>query len=74
VITEEQKYRAYTFNIAGFALMTPLARIVADPLATFKEYGLNGFIVFFIFCLFLFFAGIVFISIGRGILDTYRKI
>ncbi len=70
MITEEQKYKAYTYNIAGFALMTPLGKIVIDYIEIFKEvgpimFGINLFIAFL-----LFLAGLTFIDMGRSILDV----
>lgn len=70
--TDEQKYRAYTFNIAGFALMTPLGSIFLNPLTLLKEYSLMGRISYSLICLGLFFVGLKLIDIGRDILYRGR--
>ena len=73
VITEEQKYRAYTFNIAGFAMMTPLGKVVLDYVPIFRELGLGWFIFNVLLSLFLFIAGLTFIEHGRNMLEERRR-
>ena len=70
MISEDQQYRAEVFKIAGFALMTPLGRIVIDYIEIFKQigplmFGINLFIAFL-----LFLVGLTFIEMGRNILDV----
>ncbi|MBI3589843.1 MAG: hypothetical protein HY094_00495 [Candidatus Melainabacteria bacterium] len=69
MILERQKYSAYTFNVAGFALMTPVGRLFLQPLEIFKEYGLIMFMSYGIICLGLFLCGVFFILKGFEILD-----
>ena len=72
VITEEQRYKAYTYNIAGFALMTPVGKIVLNYMEIFKETGPIMFIINSLVALFLFTLGLTFIEIGRSILYIKR--
>ena len=69
MINESEKYRAQTFNISGFALMSLFGKIMMQPLETFKEYGLLGFVCYTIFCLLLFFLGLYLIQKGYETLD-----
>lgn len=69
--TEEQKYRAYTFNISGFALMTPFGKICLDPLTFFKQYELVGSVIYILISFGLFISGFMLIEFGRDIL--YKK-
>ena len=70
VIDEIDKYLAYTFNVAGFALMTPLGKVVLEPVSTFNSFGLKGFVCYFIFCILLVFVGVLSILHGRDRLET----
>lgn len=63
-IEKERDYRVRTFNIAGFALMTPLGHILMDPVTLFNQFRLIGFICYSAFCLLLFSAGAYLIDIG----------
>ncbi len=74
MITDEQKYRAYTFNFAGFALMTPFAKIIMDPLQISKEHGLLALIIYILIGFTLFVLGGSFIDTGRNILTDKRRI
>jgi hypothetical protein len=69
MISEGEKYRAQTFNIGGFALMAPLGKIAMQPLETYNEYGLVGFVCYTIFCLLLFSLGLYFIQKGYEVLN-----
>lgn len=62
--SEGDKYRAQTFNISGFALMSLLGKILMQPLETYHEYGLMGFICYTMFCLLLFIWGLFLIQRG----------
>lgn len=70
MITEGQKYTAYTINISGFALITPIGKIVLEPISTFSEFGLNGFLIYSVFCLILASIGIFLLLYGRGRLEV----
>ena len=72
MITEEQKYRAYTFNVIGLALMTPFGRIFIAPVTICKEFGIFGFIGYLCFCFIVLLIGLYAIEIGRDILDKGR--
>ena len=73
VITEEQKYKAYTYNITGFALMSPLGKVFLNYISLFKEIGPEWFIFNFLLSLFLFFVGLTFVDHGRSILREKRR-
>ncbi len=70
MVSDEQLYRAYTFNVAGFALMTPFGKLILDVLSIYKEFEFNilssGYIIF---CFWLVIAGFRSIAHGRDILD-----
>lgn len=60
MITEEQKHLADIFKIAGFALMTPLGRIVLNiPEFNFTYLNIQ-YIIFALVSLALFYLGIIF--------------
>jgi len=63
------KYRAYTFQIAGFCLMTPLGKLILNV----PEYELcdlnTKFFIFLIFSLILFYFGMIFIFKGGKYLE-----
>ena len=69
MITEEQKYRAYTLNIAGFALMTPFGKIVLDFAELIKNVGPGWFLAHVVVSIFLFVWGLTWIERGYSILD-----
>ena len=73
VIIEEQKYKAYTYNVAGFAMMTPLGKIVLDYYEILQMTGPIVFVINFLVSIFLFIAGLTFIELGRSILDEKRR-
>jgi hypothetical protein len=65
---ENKKYRANTFNIAGFALMTPLGAIFIDFVRLCKDIGPVWFIIQFVISFGLFIAGLTCLEIGRNIM------
>ena len=69
MISEGGKYRAQTFNIGGFALMSLFGRIMMQPLETFKEYGLIGFICYTVLGIILFILGVLLIQRGYEAID-----
>ena len=69
MISEGEKYRAQSFNISGFALMSLFGRIVMQPLETFKEYGLIGFICYTITSIMFFIFGVILIQMGYEATD-----
>ena len=73
MITEEEKYKAYTFNFAGFALMTPAGKVVLDFSELFKTVGLSWVIFHGTVSILLFLLGLTFIKIGRSILHERRR-
>ena len=73
MITEERKYKAYTLNIAGFALMTPLGKVSLEYIHMFREFGPVWFIFNVLLSLFLFIAGLTFVDYGRNLLKEKRR-
>ncbi len=73
MIYEEEKYRAYTFNFAGFTLMTPFGRLVLENVKLFQELGILWFLINLLGSIFLFVCGLTFVEQGRTILDKYRR-
>ena len=68
--SDEQLYRAYTFNVAGFALMTPFGKLVLDVLSIYRQFEFNIFSIgYIVFCCGLVIAGFRSIAHGRDILD-----
>lgn len=72
-VTEEQKYRAYTYNIAGFALMTPLGKVILEYPILFEQMGSQRFLIYLLGTLLLFCWGLIFVEVGRNILYERRK-
>ena len=66
------EYRSDIFKIAGFSLMTPLGRIVIEPIIVLKEFGSIGFIVFIVISLTLLLFGIILIMKGYEALEKYE--
>ena len=73
MITEEDKYRAYTFNFVGFALMTPFGRIVLENVKLFNELGLLWFLINLFGSICLFIWGLTLVEQGRTILNKHRR-
>lgn len=68
MITKEREYKATTYQVAGFSMLSPFGRFFLDPFTLFKESsGLNLFIYFAI-CVLLVFCGLILIEKGRDIL------
>ena len=66
--TDEEKYRAYTLNILGLGLTTPIGKIFFGFAGVLKENGMFGVIFYFVISLLLFLLGLTFIEMGRSIL------
>lgn len=73
MITEEQKYKAFTFNVAGFALMTPLGKIILDFSDLIKNYGLGWFFAHLVISALLFIWGLTWVERGRIILSIKKE-
>jgi len=71
-LEKERDYRAWTFNISGFALMTPLGHIFMDPIYIFTKFMLIWGSIYFISCLISFICGLYLIEAGRDILYKRR--
>ena len=70
--SEGEKYRAYTYNIAGFALLTPLGKLILDPITTamiLEKFGPLIFTGYVSLCILLAMTGFRAIAIGHDILD-----
>ena len=73
MITEEDKYRAYTFNLVGFAVMTPFGRLVLENVKLFHELGILWFLINLFGSIGLFIWGLTLVEHGHTILDKYRR-
>ena len=73
MISEEDKYKAYTFNIAGFAAMTPFGKIVLENVKLFYEIGPLALFINIIVGMILFVWGLTLIERGRTILYKHDK-
>jgi len=59
-----EKYKAQNLQIAGFAMLSPLAKfLLALPYIELKDISIRV-IIYFAICILLFIAGIIFISRG----------
>ena len=68
MISEEDKYKAYTFNFAGFASITPFGKLVLENIKLFNDFGFAWFVIYCLASVFLLIAGLTFLEIGRSIL------
>ncbi|MBI3591316.1 MAG: hypothetical protein HY094_08085 [Candidatus Melainabacteria bacterium] len=73
MITEEDKYRAYTFNFIGFAVITPFGRIVLENVKSFHELGLVWFLINLFGSICLLIWGLTLVEQRRSILDKPRR-
>lgn len=73
MVTEEQKYKAYTFNFGGFAMMAPFGKLWLDFYEIIKNIGLIGFIIYSIIAFGLLIVGLAHVEKGRAILSEKRK-
>ena len=73
MITEEDKYRAYTYNVAAFAFMAPLGKIFLENIKLFNELGPVCFAISCLISLPLFIIGLTLLELGRRLLCR-RKI
>ena len=73
MITEEDKYRAYTYNISAFAFMSPLGKMFLENVKLFHELGPIGLGLSFLISLPLFIIGLTLLELGRRLLSR-RKI
>ena len=71
-LKKEREYRSRTFNISGFALMTPLGHIFMDPIYIFTKFTLVWGCIYFISCFISFICGLYFIDTGHDILYKRR--
>ena len=74
MVREQEKYVAYSFNIAGFALVSPLGKIILDALEIYEGFRLSWFFIgYIVFCTLLAIIGVWSIFYGRGILNLERE-
>ena len=71
--SEEEKFRAETFRIFGIIFLTPLGKILIDPLVFYQEHGLVYTIIYFVLAFILGYIGLLHIEIARGTLDKKNK-
>jgi len=69
MLTEEEKYKSRNFNLAGIALMTPLGKIIIEPIEVFTSLGFWEFTFYLAFSILLFLLGFILIDKGRDILS-----
>ena len=68
MISEEDKYRAYTFNVAAFACMAPLGKMFLENVQLFYELGPINFALSCLISLPLFIFGLTLLELGRRLL------
>ena len=73
MLPDEEKFRAETFRIAGFALLTPLGRLFLDPVGLFEIYGIVGLIFYLLMAIVVGFFGLVLILKCFDIIYTNKQ-
>lgn len=73
MITEEQRYRAYTLNIFGFVLLTPAGKLFLEFREYLSNFGPVGFVIYLVICLGIAIVGFGLIELGRETLDIYGR-
>ena len=73
MVTEEEKFRAETFRIFGIIFLTPLGKILIDPLAFCQEHDLTYNIIYSVLALISAYIGLTHIEIARATLDKKNK-
>ena len=73
MVTEEQKYRAYTLNIFGFIFLTPAGKLFLEFREYLSDLGQLGFVTYLGVCLGLVIIGLGIIEFGRATLDIKRR-
>ena len=73
MITEEEKFRAETFRIFGIILLTPLGKILIDPMVFYQEHDLIYNIIYSVVALISAYIGLIHIEIARATLDKKEK-
>lgn len=68
MVKEEQRYRAYTLNVLGIGLTTPLGKVFFDFFKIVKDTGWGSVTFYFTVSIGLFIVGLTFIEMGRRIL------
>ena len=65
-----QKYRATMFQLGGFALMSPLGKIILNALDfSLKDLFTVKFTIYFLIAFLLFCVGIIFMARGLNVLE-----
>jgi len=72
--TKEDEYKAQSYQIVGFALMSPFGRICLQPTVVFNELGPFGFILYLGLSVLAFLVGFIFIDTGRVTLKEKRRL
>ena len=72
MVNDQQKYRSEICKIIGFTLMTPLGRIILDPMM-YKKFDITWFVVYICFSILICSIGIITLVIGHDILDPTRR-
>ncbi len=69
MISEEEKFRADTFRMFGVVLLTPLGKILIDPIIFYQEHDLTYNITYTVVALISAYYGFHHIEIARATLD-----
>ena len=73
MVSEEEKFRAETFRIFGIIFLTPLGKILIDPLVFYQEHGLVYTIIYSVPAFIFACIGLIHIEIARATLDKKNK-
>jgi len=73
VVTDEKNYRAETTKIAGLAFLSPLGRIILDPLSLLYNYDYLVIFLFLVYSIVLAFIGLVFVLKAHDILEGNKR-
>ena len=73
MITDEQKFRAGTFRMFGFILLTPIGKVLLDPWIFLEEHNLMYGIIYIMIAIASGYIGLLHIERARVILDKRSK-
>ena len=69
MVSEEEKFRADTFRIFGFVLLTPIGKILLDPWTFFTHHDLAYCLIYLVIAICAGIIGFIHIDLARGILS-----
>ena len=73
MITEEDKYIANSFKVAGFAFMTMLANFILNIREEFENLTFSDAIYFILACMFFYFGMILLFKGGERLTERKAK-